>query len=155
MGEWQAPTLGRPARPEIGKRFPRPLRTLDYGWGLPCLSIREMKQLDVGSILMWISLGYMTLISAYGGSATLEHPKGQAPALGRFSVWVSSLVKRLVLSPEWDIVTFLQGALGVEYAKPTRCGYLDWRRLCTRHTPLGGDPQKFLVDVLLTELGLP
>ena len=116
--------------------FPRPLRTLDYGWGLPCLFIREMKQLDVGSILMWISLGYMTLISAYGGSATLEHPKGQAPALGRFSVWVSSLVKRLVLSPEWDIVTFLQGALGVEYAKPTRCGYLDWRRLLySAYTP--------------------
>ena len=35
-----------------------------------------------------------------------------------------------------------------------RCGYLDWRRLCTRHTTLCGDPRKFLVDVLLTELGL-
>ena len=105
---------------EIGKRFPRPLRTLDYGWGLPNLSLKEMRQLDVGSILMRISIGYMSLISAYGGSATLEHPKGQAPTQGRFSVWVSSLVKRLVLSPEWDIVTFLQGPLGVEYAKPTR-----------------------------------
>lgn len=60
------------------------------------------------------------LIDAFGGSASLEHPKGQAPAHGRFSVWISSLVRRLLQAPHWNLTTFLQGPLGVEYAKPTR-----------------------------------
>ena len=86
----------------------------------PGLSLQELKQLDTGSHLMWLSIGYMMLIDAFGGSASLEHPRGQAPAHGRFSVWISSLVRRLLQAPHWNLTTFLQGPLGVEYAKPTR-----------------------------------
>ena len=105
---------------EVEKRLPRPLRTLEYGWGVPGLSLKELKQLDTGSHLMWLSIGYMMLIDTFGGSASLEHPKGQAPAHRRFSVWISSLVQRLLQAPQWNLTTFLQGPLGVEYAKPTR-----------------------------------
>lgn len=37
---------------EVEKRLPRPLRTSEYGWGLPGLSLKELKQLDTGSHLM-------------------------------------------------------------------------------------------------------
>ena len=105
---------------EIWKRHPRPLRNAAFGWGMPQRGMRELQQLDVGNLLMWLSFGYMLLLAAAGGCATLEHPKGKAPALGRFSVWTSSLVKRVLQSPLWDVVDFLQGPLGVPYAKPTR-----------------------------------
>ena len=66
----------------------------------------------------------MLMLAMYGGCATLEHPKGQAPKGGRFSVWTSSLVRRVTRSAEWDVTTFLQGPLGVAYAKPTRLLHL-------------------------------
>ena len=105
---------------EVWKRHPRPLRCEAFGWGMPQRGMRELQQLEVGNLLMWLSFGYMMLLAAAGGCATLEHPKGQAPACGRFSVWTSSLVKRMRQSPSWDVVTFLQGPLGVPYSKPTR-----------------------------------
>lgn len=109
---------------ETWKRCPRPLRTMAYGWGLPRRGRRELLQTDMGNQLMWLSFSYMFLLAQAGGCATLEHPRGQAPKDGRFSVWTSSLVKRALQSPEWDVTSFLQGPLGVPYAKPTRLLHL-------------------------------
>ena len=109
---------------EVWRRCPRPLRTMAYGWGLPQRSRRELLQTDMGNQLMWLSFSYMFLLAQAGGCATLEHPRGQAPRNNRFSVWTSSLVQRVIQSPEWDVTSFLQGPLGVPYAKPTRLLHL-------------------------------
>lgn len=106
------------------KRFPRPLRDAMKGWGMAQRSLRELRQLQVGNYLMWISFTYLILIAIYGGCATLEHPRGMAPLRNRFSVWVSSLIKRVTRSSVWSVVDFLQGPLGVTYAKPTRILHL-------------------------------
>ncbi len=73
----------------------------------------------------------MILLDGAGGSATLEHPRGQAPRHRRFSFWTSSLVRRALRSKDWDITTFLQGPLGVPYAKPTRILHLRLPRLAS------------------------
>ena len=91
------------------QHFPRPLRDLCYAWGMPSLSMRELKQLAVGTQLMWLAFHYMFLIWQFGGCASLEHPKGVAPLQNRFSVWVSSLLKRVCKSASWRLTTFLQG----------------------------------------------
>ena len=109
---------------EVERRLPRPLRNGDYGWGMPNRSIKELRQVEMGNHLLWLAVYYMMLIDGAGGSATLEHPKGRAPQNGRFSFWTSSLVRRALRSENWDITTFLQGPLGVPYAKPTRILHL-------------------------------
>ena len=87
-------------------------------------SLKELKQVNIGNYLLWLAFTYLILIDLYGGCATLEHPKGIAPERNRFSVWVSSLVKRLTRSKAWTVTSFLQGPLGVAYAKPTRLLHL-------------------------------
>ncbi len=109
---------------EIQRRLPRPLRDKLHGWGLPCRGLRELRQTEMGNHLLWLSFYYMLLLDGAGGSATLEHPRGQAPRGDRFSVWTSSLVKRMIRSPKWSVTSFLQGPLGVEYSKPTRILHL-------------------------------
>lgn len=94
------------------------------GWGMAQRNMKELKQVQVGNYLMWISFTYMVLIALYGGCATLEHPKGVAPRQNRFSVWVSSLTRRVTRSKIWQVVDFLQGPLGVAYSKPTRILHL-------------------------------
>ena len=105
-------------------KYPRPLRDAMKGWGMAQRNMKELKQVQVGNYLMWISFTYMMLIALYGGCATLEHPKGVAPRRNRFSVWVSSLTRRVTRSKIWQVVDFLQGPLGVAYSKPTRILHL-------------------------------
>ena len=102
------------------KRMPRPLRTLFHPWGLPRRSLKEMRQAHTGTSLLWLSISYLVLVCLYGGCGTLEHPRGRAPAENKFSVWVSAMVTRLLRMNIWQMTTFLQGPLGVEFAKPTR-----------------------------------
>ena len=92
------------------KHCPRPLRDALYGWGLAQRSMKELKQVHLGNYLMWLSFTYLILIAMYGGCATLEHPKGIAPERNRFSVWVSSLIKRLIRSHAWMVTSFFAGA---------------------------------------------
>ena len=106
------------------KTCPRPLRDALYGWGLGQRSLKELKQVNIGNYLLWLAFTYLILIDLYGGCASLEHPKGIAPERNRFSVWVSSLVRRLTRSNAWTVTSFLQGPLGVAYAKPTRLLHL-------------------------------
>ena len=106
------------------KKCPRPLRDALHGCGMAQRSWKELKQVYTGNYLLWLSFTYLILIAIYGGCATLEHPKGVAPERNRFSVWVSSLTKRLTRSNAWQVTSFLQGPLGVAYAKPTRLLHL-------------------------------
>ena len=102
------------------RRLPRPLRSWFHGWGMPCRSFKEAQQTFTGSRLMMVSITYLLLIYLYGGCGSLEHPRGKAPYKDHWSVWCSSLIRRLTQSVDWQTLSFLQGPLGVPYAKPTR-----------------------------------
>ena len=67
------------------------------------------------------------MIFAYGGATTLEHPRGPSAdqKLG-WSIWESGFIKRWSLDGQVSLLTFLQGPLGRDFAKPTRLlvGYM-------------------------------
>ena len=101
--------------------FPQPLRTSTHPWGLPELSIRELVQCANGSILFLKVLALITLVHVFGGATTLEHPKGPEEGCHPgWAIWHSSFVKKLLLDPSMQLITFAQGPLGKRYMKPTK-----------------------------------
>ena len=55
---------------------PRPLRDMQSPWGKDDLTIQEVTQCFVGTLLMMKALSLMVLAYCYGASFSLEHPKG-------------------------------------------------------------------------------
>jgi hypothetical protein len=73
----------------------------------------------MGNILMWRALLLLFTIYAYGGSFTLEHPKGCGGKDNKWTMWDSSFIKQLMLAGDIKLWTILQGPLGQPFAKPT------------------------------------
>lgn len=69
------------------------------------------------SNLEWVPRCSLALVA--GGCGTMEHPRGVGPRLGRFRIWDSALVRRLLRSPAGRLFTFNQGLLGQVSVKPT------------------------------------
>ena len=113
-------TEARYLPPPEGSSRPRPLRTWSFPWGLPGLDAREVRQLSVGNSLYFVAIVMATWMVASGGCATVEHPKGFGQAEGRFTIWLSSFLKRLCNSSECSVLAFNQGFLGQVSLKPTR-----------------------------------
>ena len=99
--------------------YPRPLRSCDQPWGLDGRTLRETRQWMMGNILMWRALLLLFTIYAYGGSFTLEHPKGCGGKDNKWTIWDSSFIKQLMLAGDIKLWTILQGPLGQPFAKPT------------------------------------
>jgi len=99
--------------------YPRPLRSCEQPWGLDGRTLRETRQWLMGNILMWRALSLLLLIYAYGGSFTLEHPKGCGGVNNKWTIWDSAFVKQLMLAGDIRLWTILQGPLGRPFAKPT------------------------------------
>ena len=53
---------------------PRPLRLADQCWGIEGLSLRELRQLSVGTCLLLRGLWLCVPIALSGGAVLLEHP---------------------------------------------------------------------------------
>ena len=104
---------------EIGRLFPRPLRDASHPWGIPNRSVRETKQMSVGTMLMMRTLQLLMLVYQYGGAFTLEHPAGDDSDKRKWSIWKSGMVKRLLRCRDFRRVRFLQGPLGQPFSKPT------------------------------------
>lgn len=98
---------------------PRPLRTWDHPWGLPGLDRAEQAQLRVGNVLFYTAARFFVLATICGCCATLEHPRGSPPESGRFRIWGSAFVERLLRFPRCKLVHFAQGPLGQYSWKPT------------------------------------
>ena len=73
--------------------YPRPLRDVHQPWGKDNRTLRETRQWMVGNQLLWKALYLLLSIFAFGGSITLEHPKGCGTEGGKWSIWDSSFVK--------------------------------------------------------------
>ena len=104
---------------ELGRLFPRPLRDTSFPWGLPNLSLKEVRQVSIGTLLMLKTLQLLMLVYAYGGAFTLEHPTGDDLDARKWSIWKSGMVQRLLQSGDFRQTRFLQGPLGQPFAKPT------------------------------------
>ena len=104
---------------EDGATKPRPLRTWDFPWGLPGLDMAEQSQLRTGSVLFYVAAMFITLAAVCGCCATLEHPRGSPPASGRFRIWNSAFIERLLKLDRCKLVHFAQGPLGQYSWKPT------------------------------------
>lgn len=104
---------------ELGRLFPRPLRDSSFPWGLPNLSLKEVRQVSIGTLLMLKTLQLLMLVYAYGGAFTLEHPTGDDLDARKWSIWKSGMVQRLLQSGDFRKTRFIQGPLGQPFAKPT------------------------------------
>ena len=98
---------------------PRPLRDSFSPWGRDGLTLAEVQQCHVGTVLMFRALQLLLLTFCYGGSFSLEHPKGANNENGRWTIWDSAFVKQLLLLPRVQRIDFIQGPLGQPFTKPT------------------------------------
>ena len=99
--------------------FPRPLRDGQNPWGCGYRQLHEVWQCHVGSILMLAAIRILMWIYIFGGSISLEHPKGDNECPDKWSIWRSGFLKQLLLAAEAQLTTFLQGPLGQNFPKPT------------------------------------
>jgi len=100
-------------------RHPRPLRSLEWLWGLPSLSLREQGQVAVGNELLLFSIDLLICLARSEGLGVLEHP-GEPEDETKPSIWRLPIVQLLRQLPGFDFVDFAQGLLGAKSPKPTR-----------------------------------
>lgn len=79
----------------------------------------ELKQLRIGNALFYVAMLYVAMALTAGGCATLERPRGSPVESGRFRIWASSFLERLLRRPRCRLHTFSQGFLGQYSLKPT------------------------------------
>ena len=123
---------------EADERRPRPLRSLEWLWGLPSLSLREMGQVEVGNELLLFAIDLLICLARSEGIGVLEHP-GEPADETKPSIWRLPIIQLLRQLPGFDFVDFAQGLLGAKSPKPTRFltlnmgslpGFLHSHRLC-------------------------
>ena len=68
---------------------------------------------------MLVALRLLVTIFIFGGSISLEHPKGNQEDTRQWCIWQSAFMRWLLLDAQIQTVTFLQGPLGQKFAKPT------------------------------------
>lgn len=100
-------------------RQPRPLRSIEWLWGLPSLSLRELGQVTIGNELLLFSLDLMICLARSEGLGVLEHP-GEPADETKPSIWRLPIVQLLQNLPGFEFVDFAQGLLGAKTPKPTR-----------------------------------
>ena len=102
-----------------GRSKPRPLRNYSFPWGFEALDWSELRQLRVGNVLFYVAVVYIIMALVTGGCATLEHPRGSPADTGRFRIWASSFLERVLRHPRCRLHTFCQGFLGQYSLEPT------------------------------------
>lgn len=97
---------------------PRVIRTPTHPWGLPALSVRELRQLYVGTQLLLFAVEALYLLAIFNGIGLLEHP-AEPDDLHHVSIWRLCAIALLERFPGvWKTRVF-QGHFGAESAKPT------------------------------------
>ena len=104
---------------KLTARGPRPLRAIDFLWGLSSLSLKEAQQIAVGNELLLFSLELLLEIYIAGGFGVLEHPQ-EPEDPDRPSIWRLAVVQLLCTLPDVEYVNLAQGLFGALSPKPTR-----------------------------------
>ena len=111
-----------------GRRGPRVLRERDCLWGRAALALREVRQLDVGNLLLLFTLELLITLALEGGIGGLEHP-GPPTDLTKASIWRLPLMVFLCEWPEFDFLEVSQGLFGAPSRKPTGLLLLNLSRM--------------------------
>lgn len=97
---------------------PRPVRTRSTPWGLECLKLRELAQVKIGNLLLFVAIQFAYVSWCSGSLMALEHP---AEPISDYSVsiWKLDVVKFLMMQPTVKRWRFYQGHYGAPSPKPT------------------------------------
>eukprot|EP00435_Cladocopium_sp_Y103_P016152 s505_g4.t1 len=115
---WSQARARQLTKPSGERRGPRVVREAASPWALSSLSIRELRQVSIGNILMCFILEALVQIYCTGGVGLAEHPAAPAEE-DAASIWRTPLVRLLLTFPECHLVTLAQGLWGAPSPKPT------------------------------------
>ena len=107
-----------PKPPEATGRWPRPLRSFLRLFGLDGLTLKELKQLDLGGAFFLQGLWMLAFQIASGGYFISEHP-APPEQHDRASIWTSSLMSILLQFSELKLHVLSQWRWGSTAVKPT------------------------------------
>ena len=111
-----------------GRKGPRVLREQDCLWGRAALALREVRQLDVGNLLLLFTLELLITLALEGGVGGLEHPGPPSDAT-KASIWRLPLMIFLCERPEFNFLEVSQGLFGAPSRKPTGLLLLNMSRM--------------------------
>ena len=99
------------------RKGPRPLRSVEFPFGMHKRTGKELAQVNVGNLLLTVAFRLFVEMIASGGFALIEHP---ADAGANFaSIFKLPITQRLLAIPCVRKETFFQGLLGQISPKPT------------------------------------
>ena len=101
-----------------GHRWPRPLRSADRLFGLPGLTMKELKQCMQGTAFSLQTLFVAALHLIHGGLFVSEHPACPDDP-DKASIWRSAVIELLLRDPECRLQTVGQWRWGSATPKPT------------------------------------
>eukprot|EP00438_Fugacium_kawagutii_P005837 Skav231067 [mRNA] locus=scaffold524:41617:47142:- [translate_table: standard] len=131
-------------------RWPRPLRSMLHAFGLEGLTMREMRQLDFGTMFVLNMLRLCCSHVGRGGCFVMEHP-GPPSVSDRASVWSLALTQLLRQHHHCGFHVLSQWRWGALACKPT--GFLTvgmprfWHTMWQHHLPELRRPERVAIGV--------
>eukprot|EP00438_Fugacium_kawagutii_P009848 Skav209415 [mRNA] locus=scaffold1411:154932:164980:- [translate_table: standard] len=131
-------------------RWPRPLRSMLQAFGLEGLTMKEMKQLDYGTMFVLNMLRMCCSHVGRGGCFIMEHP-GPPSLEERASVWSLALTQLLRRHHHCGFHVLSQWRWGALACKPT--GFLTvglprfWQTMWQHHLPELRRPERVAIGV--------
>eukprot|EP00435_Cladocopium_sp_Y103_P045347 s1596_g13.t1 len=101
-----------------GRRGPRVIRTPSEPWGIASLSLRELQQIGIGTLLLGFAFHCMAALAMRSGTGFLEHPR-EPEDDELVSIWRLPILRLLLALPNMRLVHLAQGLYGAHSAKPT------------------------------------
>ena len=98
---------------------PRIIRDIQHLWGLDCVTIRELEQLQVGNALLGFTLLALLEMALADGQGMVEHPAEPEDLPHAASIWRLPLVKAIMQLATIELLRFSQGLMGAKSHKPT------------------------------------
>eukprot|EP00438_Fugacium_kawagutii_P033231 Skav228415 [mRNA] locus=scaffold1325:97576:109501:+ [translate_table: standard] len=135
---------------ERARRWPRPLRSFLEIFGLEGLSMRELKQLDYGTMFVLNMLRIAGGHLGRGGLFVMEHP-GPPSRPERASIWSLALTQLFRRHPDCGFHVLSQWRWGALACKPT--GFLTvgvpqfWKTMWQHHLPDAQRPESVAIGV--------
>ena len=100
-------------------RWPRPVRSAEFLYGLPGLSLRELRQVQLGSNFFLQGLETLSSHLALGGLFLSEHPGVPLRRPERPSTWRAAITELLRDHPDVNLSHIKQFEFGAAAVKPT------------------------------------
>lgn len=97
---------------------PRPVRVCETPWGLAQLKLKELAQVRIGSLLLFVAIQFAYVSWLAGAMMALEHPAEPASDYS-VSIWKLDILVFLMQQPAVKRWRFFQGHYGAPSPKPT------------------------------------